>query len=83
MARRKLSTGGRIVAAGVSVGVAAGLVGAMAAGDHSAHASQSVNASSDNAAPDAQPYDPYRDDSGNTAGGTQRVPQSHTRSGGS
>ncbi len=42
MARRSLSTQGRILAAGVSVAVGGALVGFMAAGDHrDAHASQS------------------------------------------
>ena len=46
MARRKLSLQGRIVAAGVSLGVAGALAGFMAAGDHTADASQPANASS-------------------------------------
>ena len=40
MARRSLSTQGRIVAAGVSVAVGSALVGFMYAGDHSAASSQ-------------------------------------------
>ncbi len=39
MARRSLSTQGRVLAAGVSIAAAAGLVGFMAAGDHTADAS--------------------------------------------
>jgi hypothetical protein len=43
MARRTLSTQGRILAAGVSVAVGGALIGVMAAADHSAGASSTDN----------------------------------------
>ena len=45
MARRTLSTQGRIVAAGLSVAVGGALVGFMAAGDHTADARQNTTSS--------------------------------------
>ncbi len=96
MARRKLSTQGRIVAAGLSIGVAGVLAGFMAAGDHTADASQpavsdgtgSVD-SPVSGAPSSVYPSPY-DGSGGTSGtsGTtgdvpQYSPQPQTRTGGS
>jgi len=46
MARRKLSTQGRIVVAGVSVAIGGALAGFMASGDHTANATQPVSSSS-------------------------------------
>jgi hypothetical protein len=93
MARRKLSMRGRVVAAGLSVGVAGVLVGSMAAGDHTASASHATTApnSSDSATGvsggSAQPYNPYSNDdlSSRDTGGAAApsAPQPHTRSGGS
>jgi hypothetical protein len=90
MARRSLSTGGRVVAAGVSIAVGSALVGFMSAGDHSADTSQtntsSVSATgasgSDNAT--ATPADGRTDDDnfgGVPSGSTGAQPQ--TRTGGS
>jgi hypothetical protein len=97
MARRKLSTGGRIVTAGLSIGVAGALVGVMAASDHTAGASSPAPAVShgssvtgtDNGSSNAQPYDQqnssqYDDGSSNYQPSYQpSSPQPHTRSGGS
>jgi hypothetical protein len=93
MARRKLSMGGRVLAAGLSVGVAGVLVGSMAAGDHSAGASHpaTVPDRSDSATGfdggSAQPHNPYsNDDSSSRDTGNSSAPsapQPHTRSGGS
>ena len=54
MARRSLSTQGRILAAGVSVAVGSALVGFMAAGDHTADASQTTTPAT-SSANDAHP----------------------------
>jgi hypothetical protein len=97
MARRKLSTQGRIVAAGLSLGVAGVLAGFMAAGDHTADASQpaSVNGTgsvdsptrgSPSSASPATPYDGSGDSrgtSGTTNDDPQHSPQPQTRTGGS
>ncbi len=96
MARRTLSTQGRVLAAGVSVAVGAVLAGFMAAGDHTASATQtstdSVSANSSDSATRgstgsaATPYgDDGRDDfpSGNTDTGLPSQPQPQTRTGGS
>ena len=85
---------GRIVAAGVSIAVGAGLVGFMAAGDHSAGASQdgasqtstssssidtSNGTSNDNGGANATPYDGRDFPTGNSG----FSPQAQTRTGGS
>jgi hypothetical protein len=91
MARRTLSTRGRVLAAGLSVGVAGVLVGSMAAGDHTAGASHPASVR-DPAGPaagvdgSAQPYNPSDDDSSSQDTGNSSAPappQAHTRSGGS
>ncbi len=96
MARKKLSMQGRAVAAGVSVAVAAGLGGFMAARDHTAEAGQPSSSSSTatdgfgSANPSSGanattfPDDPppqFGDDSGSSSG--QFQPQPQTRTGGS
>ncbi len=62
MARRKLSMRGRVLAGALSVGVAGGLAGLMAANDHTASASASTSsnpsASSSSGDDRARPYDP-------------------------
>ena len=80
MARRSLSTQGRILAAGLSVAAGGALVGLMATGDHSADASRSTTtaASSANNAQtgsgtSATPYD----------GSSSFPTQPQTRTGGS
>jgi hypothetical protein len=97
MARRKLSTGGRIATAGLSIGVAGALVGVMAVSDHTAVASSapatgrgnSVIGTNSNGNSNAQPYDQqnssrYNDDSSNYQPSYEpSSPQPHTRSGGS
>jgi hypothetical protein len=86
MARRSLSTQGRIVAAGVTVAVGSLLAGVMAASDHSADASaRSTSAASPNASQSgngstATPYD----DRGAGAAADPGFPtQPQTRTGGS
>jgi hypothetical protein len=88
MARRKLSMQGRIVAAGVSVGVAGALAGFMAAGDHTAGASSprsrsavDVPSSGSASTGDAVPYD--SGSRGTTNDVPQLSPQPQTRTGGS
>ena len=90
MARRKLSTQGRIVAAGISVGVAGALVGSMAAGDHTAGASQSAVTSSDangafpsSSAGAAVPPSDDRGSRSTTGDFPQYAPQPQTSTGGS
>ncbi len=93
MARRKLSTQGRIVAAGLSIGVAGVLAGFMAAGDHTADASQPASAGGNGSvsspasgAPSSASPTPYEDDragSGTATDVPQYVPQPQTRTGGS
>lgn len=88
MARRKLSTQGRIVAAGISVGVAGALAGFMAAGDHTADASQpAMTSSSSNGASsstgDAVPYYGNGGSRGTTNNVPQYAPRPQTRTGGS
>jgi hypothetical protein len=86
MARRTLSLQGRIAAAGVSVAVAGGLVGLMAAADHHTDA---VATTSDPAASASQPgasaATPYQshDDDGGVTGDAGFIPQPQTRTGGS
>ncbi len=98
MARRSLSTQGRILAAGVSVAVGSALVGFMAAGDHTADASQTTTPAA-SSANDAQPgggtsATPYdggsssdegsRGDVGGASTGNSSFPtQPQTRTGGS
>jgi hypothetical protein len=92
MARRKLSTQGRIVAAGLSFGVAGALAGFMAAGDHTAGASGpatpsssgSVNAPSSGSTSNgaAVPYDDGGSQ-GTVNNSPQYSPQPQTRTGGS
>ncbi len=83
MARRSLSTQGRILAAGVSIAVGSALVGFMAAGDHSADASptntSSVSATGDSGSAGATPYDNRDFPTGNSG----FSPQPQTRTGGS
>ena len=97
MARRKLSTQGRVAAAGVSVAVAGVLAGFMAAGDHTANATQQPSSSS----PSSNTTGTFDTPSGSTAtpvpgddgfddrggdrnpSGTDFQPQPQTRSGGS
>jgi len=90
MARRSLSTQGRIVAAGVSVAVGSALVGFMYAGDHSAATSQTntsaVSATADGGSGNttATPADGRTSDDdfgGVPSGSTGAQPQ--TRTGGS
>ena len=79
MARRSLSTQGRILAAGVSVAVGSALVGFMAAGDHTADASQTTTPAA-SSANDAQPgggtsATPYDGGSSSTSGSRRRLRQ--------
>ena len=96
MARRKLSTQGRVAAAGVSVALAGVLAGFMAAGDHGANATprsaSSSSSSNDTGAfdpPSGSTATPYPDNNGfddrglDQYGGTNSQPQPQTRSGGS
>lgn len=89
MARRSLSTQGRVLAAGVSIAVGAGLVGFMAAGDHTADASQTNQSVTSPSASDpgatATPSDGRSDDGFGTfpSGDTGFQPQPQTRTGGS
>jgi hypothetical protein len=91
MARRKLSTQGRIVAAGLSVGVAAALAGFMAAGDHTADASAPATSNSAGSVESpsiGSPSNGAAIPSDGNAGGTtndvpQYSPQPQTRTGGS
>ena len=97
MARRKLSRQGRIVAAGLSIGVAGALAGFMAADDHTA-ASQpasapsgstgsfdtpSSNFPSGDSSSGYEPYDDGGDSRGTTSQAPQYSPQPQTRTGGS
>jgi hypothetical protein len=93
--RRKLSTRGRVIAAGLSIGAAGVLATAMAIGDHTASASPSPAISANTASPSTdRGYEP--DDRGSTStpstpgsnsgstGGTYTpTPQPRTRTGGS
>ena len=89
MARRSLSMQGRILAAGVSVAVGGALVGYMAAGDHTADASQtttSAGSTSDDGRASATP--PGGQSSSNEGFGTPGddsgfAAQPQTRTGGS
>ena len=78
--RRKLSTKGRLIAAGLSIGAAGVLAGAMAISDHTASASPPTVANDAGlSSPSATPYTPSQPTP------TQQTPtfQPHTRSGGS
>lgn len=92
--RRKLSTKGRIVATGLSIGVAGVLAGAMAITDHTASASPApdvVDAGTSDSGvsnPSAAPFTPQQTPSQPAPSVTtpaQQAPtlQPHTRSGGS
>jgi len=81
MARRKLSTQGRIVAAGLSVGLAGALAGFMAAGDHTADASQP--AASHSTGSFESPALDSPTSRGTTNDFPQYAPQPQTRTGGS
>ena len=81
MARRKLSMQGRIVAAGLSVGVAGALAGFMASGDHTASASQQTSSSS--TTNNATPYHDDGDSRATTNDVPQYSPQPQTSTGGS
>jgi hypothetical protein len=91
MARRSLSTQGRILAAALSVAAGGALVGLMATGDHSATATSthsSVSATTDDGTTGAAvPYDGRTDPVGNPDStgdiGAQSQPQAQTRTGGS
>ena len=93
MARRTLSTQGRIVAAGVSIAVGGALVGFMAAGDHTADATSNTTAVAPAASPTddggglATPYDGRSsssdDGTASPQGNTGYQPQPQTRTGGS
>ena len=80
MARRSLSTQGRILAAGVSLAVGGVLVGLMASGDHSATATptnSSVSATNDDGSTGAAvPSDPRAFP--NADAGSQPQPQTST-----
>lgn len=92
MARRKLSMQGRIVAAGLSLGVAGALAGFMAAGDHGAGASQPATSNSTGSVESPSSGSPSTgdavpNDDGDSRGTTndfpQYAPQPQTRTGGS
>ena len=85
MARRTLSTQGRILAAGVSVAVGGALVGLMAAGDHGADASPTTTpaTSSANQGQSGSGTYPTPYDGGARTGDTGVSPQPQTRTGGS
>ena len=99
MARRKLSTQGRVAAAGVSVALAGVLAGFMAAGDHTANASPRPSSSPSSSSndpgafgtPSGSTATPYSGDDGGFddrggdqyGGSTGSQPQPQTRSGGS
>jgi hypothetical protein len=92
MARRNLSTQGRVLAAGLSVALGGALIGFMAAGDHTADATQTTTTPAASSADgstgaSATPYDGSA--SGNTGtggfstGDSGFSPQPQTRTGGS
>jgi hypothetical protein len=90
MARRTLSTQGRIIAAGLSVAVGGALVGVMAAGDHTADASSTSSPTNPSSAVSpgagggttATPADGSGFDDDST-GNPGFQPQPQTRTGGS
>ncbi len=88
--RRKLSTKGRLIAAGLSIGAAGVLAGAMAISDHTASASPPTVANDAGlSSPSATPYTPSQQTptqpTPTQPTPTQQTPtfQPHTRSGGS
>jgi hypothetical protein len=90
MARKTLSTRGRVLAAGVTVAVGSALAGFMAAGDHTADATQTVTtpaaASDRSTGASATPYDGSTNGSTNggfPTGSSGFPPQPQTRTGGS
>jgi hypothetical protein len=93
MARRTLSTQGRVLAAGVSIAVGGALIGFMAAGDHTANASSSHTSSatvpSNGGGANATPYGDSGSSNDNNgfsstpSGDTGFTPQPQTRTGGS
>ena len=93
MARRKLSVQGKVAAAGVSVAVAGVLAGFMAAGDHTANATQTSSGNPSSSTPSSSasgvPSDagatPFGDrgSGANADGSAQYRPQPQTRTGGS
>jgi hypothetical protein len=87
MARRKLSTQGRIVAAGLSIGVAGALAGFMAAGDHTAGASAPATSNSSGSVDTTSSGAAVPSNRGSSQGPTdnspQYSPQPQTRTGGS
>ena len=94
MARKTLSPRGRVLAAGVTVAVGSALAGFMAAGDHTADATQTVTtpaaAADGSAGASATPYDGSTNGTtnGTTNGGFPTgssgfSPQPQTRTGGS
>jgi hypothetical protein len=89
MARRTLSTQGRILAAGLSVAAGGALVGLMATGDHSATATSthsSVSATTDDGTTDdgtTGATGATGATGGTGATGAQSQPQAQTRTGGS
>jgi hypothetical protein len=83
--RKKLSTKGRVIAAGLSIGAAGVLAGAMAISDHTASASPSTVANDAGiSSPSATPYTPSQQTPSQQTP-SQQTPsfQPHTRSGGS
>ena len=92
MARKSLSTRGRVLAAGLSVVAGGVLVGVMAAGDHTADATQTTttpaaSSSDGSTGASATPYDgPSSGDAstgGFPTGNSGFSPQPQTRTGGS
>jgi hypothetical protein len=87
MARRTLSTQGRVVAAGLSIAVGGALVGLMAVNDHTADAtptSTTVGPASGGGATSATPSDRESlPTPGDLGSGSTSAPQPQTRTGGS
>jgi hypothetical protein len=84
MARKKLSAQGRVVAAGVSVAVAGALAGFMAAGDHTADATQPATSIDQAHSSSSRSATPVPDDHGGFSSDSgQLQPQPQTRTGGS
>ena len=86
MARRKLRMQGRIVAAGLSLGVVGALAGFMAAGDHTADASQPAASNSTGSFEAPTSKSPTSDSPAprsTTNDFPQYAPQPQTRTGGS
>jgi hypothetical protein len=89
MARKTLSTRGRVLAAGVTVAVGSALAGFMAAGDHTADATQTTTtpaaASDGSTGASATPYDGTSGtaNGGFPTGNSGFSPQPQTRTGGS